>query len=85
MKTAKYDRLVQNENVNRQEALAWLIGNDRDYNRLTAGVKPEENLKTMQALAQAQQAKPAGGTSPAPASEIPAIGGAGAALGGLSA
>ena len=83
MKTAKYDRLVENENVNRQEALAWLIGNDRDYNRLTAGVNPEDNLKTMQALAQAQQAKPAGGTSPAAASEIPAIGGAGAALGGL--
>jgi len=74
-----YDRGIQNENVNRSEAFAWLVGNDKDYTRLTAGANAKENIATMQALAARAGARPGAG---APA-EQPAIGGAGTTMGGL--
>lgn len=80
-KTLIYDRGIQNENVNRSEAFAWLVGNDKDYTRLTAGVNIKENIATMQALAARAGTRPGAGA--APANETPAIGGAGITAGGL--
>nr|MDD5523517.1 hypothetical protein [Kiritimatiellia bacterium] len=75
--TMIYDRLIQNENVNRKELVAFLIGNTKTYNQLTAGVNVAENTQTMQTVA----GKPPISTG-APA-ESPMVGGAGTAMGGL--
>jgi hypothetical protein len=68
-----YDRGIQNRFVNPKEAFALLVGNTRQFNRLTANVNPEENLAAMQAQA---------GKQPAPG-EQSIMGGAGTAPGGL--
>jgi len=75
-KSILYDRMIQSEKINRSEALAWLVGNEKEYVRLTSGVNEKENIATMQALS----SKAAGA---APAGEMPIVGGAGSALGGL--
>lgn len=68
-----YDRGVQNRFVNPKEAFALLVGNTRQFNQLTAGVNPEENLAAMQAQAGKQPAQ----------GEQSIMGGAGNAPGGL--
>jgi len=79
IRSMKYDRIIENEKINREEAIAYLIGNDKDYNRLTSGVNVQENIAAMQAMAAAQR-RPAGGTA---TPEQPIPGGAGTAMGGL--
>ena len=73
-----YDRAVQNRFVNPKEAFALLVGNTRQYQQLTEGVNPDENLAAMQAAA----GKPPAGGEGAPGAP-PMVGGAGTAMGGL--
>ena len=73
-----YDRLIQNENVNRKELVALLVGNTKQLNQLTAGVDAQANLAAMQAAA----GKPPAGGEGAPGAP-PMVGGAGIAPGGL--
>jgi len=77
-----YDRAIKNENVNRTEALALLVGNTRQYNQLTAGVNKKENIALMQSLG-GGASKPAEGEMGAPP-EQPMTAGAGTAAGGLN-
>jgi hypothetical protein len=78
-----YDRAVQNRFVNPKEAFALLVGNTRQFNQLTQGVNPEENLAAMQAQAGKQPAEGGEGAAGAPP-EMTIPGGAGMAPGGLA-
>jgi hypothetical protein len=73
-----YDRLLQNENVNRKELAAFLIGNTKTYNQLTSGVNPADNIQMMQSVAGKKQ------PTESVSSEMPLVGGAGISAGGLS-
>jgi len=81
IRSMKYDRLIQNENYNREELAAWLLGDDKLTKRLTAGASKEANIQMMQALTQRGGAGVGGGAGVPPEQTIP--GGAGTALGGL--
>jgi hypothetical protein len=70
-----YDRLVENENVNRKELVALLVSNTKQLNQLTEGVNAKENL----AILQAQRGKQPMGVPGA----MPIPGGAGTSPGGL--
>jgi hypothetical protein len=75
-----YDRAVQNRFVNPKEAFALLVGNTRQFNKLTSGVNPEENVAAMQAQAGKQPAQGGEGAPP----EQTITGGAGTSMGGLN-
>ena len=72
-----YDRAIQNPNVSKKEAFALLIGNTKDYNRLTAGVDVEENIRQSQAMA---SKTPETAIPP----EMPQVAGAGIRAAGLN-
>jgi hypothetical protein len=74
-----YDRAIQNRFVNPKEAFALLVGNTKQFNQLTSGVNPEENLAAMQAQNSKQPAQGGAGAPP----EQTITGGAGTAMGGL--
>jgi hypothetical protein len=76
-----YDRAIKNENVNRKEAFALLIGNTKQYRQLTEGVNPQENIAAMQAVAGKEPGSGPEGAAAPP--EMPMTGGAGMAAGGL--
>jgi len=75
-----YDRGLHNRFANPKELFALLVGNTRQYNQLTSGVNPAENLAAMQAQAGKQ---PGQGGEGAPGEQSIA-GGAGTAMGGLN-
>jgi len=84
--TMLYDRLIQNENYNRKELGALLVGNTKQLHQLTAGVNPQENMAAMLAQAGKQPTAGAGAGAGGPAGAPgmpPAVAGAGMAPGGL--
>jgi len=76
IRQANYDRLLQNENVDRIEAIKYLLGDERISDRIMRAADPNANLAVM------QQLQGGGGVEGAPA--LPAgAEGAGVAGGGL--
>lgn len=85
MRVAIYDRCIENPMVNREEAVSYLVDNDKDFKRLTSGVDVEANIKMMQQIAgTVPKAGPPGETAGLP-NEMPTVAGAGLAGGGLAA
>jgi len=78
IRQANYDRMLQNENVDRTEALKYLLADERVADRLMQSASPEQNLATMERL----QGGAGGGGQGQPGAQ-PAAEGAGIAGGGL--